>query len=232
MPGLLALGIKVIANPVMSYFIAFGAFAMLLMVDFQGARFDRARSQSLLGIACIVMISLGTLVSTVKALAVICMFLVGFGVLFSSVVSSVFASATTPLLLAFVLPVATPGPVSQIPDRIAGWGLSAAVSVIAITVLWPSPVAFPVEQRAIAACRAIAARIRAEIAWVLGGYPDDLEQAATEARAQADTAVGALDKLFLATPYRPTGLSTRARAEIRLVDELRWLTGAVLRAGI
>lgn len=231
MPGLLALGIKVIGNPEMAYFIAFGAFAMLLLADFQGTRLDRARSQSLLGIACIVLISLGTLVSTAKALAVICMFLVGFGVLFSSVVSSVLASATTPLLLSFVLPVASPGPVSQIPERIAGWGLSAAVSVIAITILWPSPVAFPVQQRAIAACRAIAVRIRAEIEWVLGGYADELELAAAEARAQSDAAVDALDKLFLATPYRPTGLSTRARAEIRLVDELRWLTGAVLRAG-
>ncbi len=232
MPALLALGDRVLANPVMSYFIAFGAFAMLLLVDFSGNRLDRLRSQSLLGIACMVMICLGTLVSNVKALAVICMFLIGFIVLFSAVVSSVIASATTPLLLAFVLPVATPGPLSQIPDRVAGWGLSAAVSLIAITILWPSPVAFPVEQRAIAACRALAARIRAEIAWVLGGYAEELELAAEQARAAADAAVGALDKLFLATPYRPTGLGTRARAEIRLVDELRWLTDAVLRSGL
>ncbi len=112
----------------------------------------------------------------------------------------------------------------------AGWGLSATVSVVAITLLWPAPVAFPVEDRAIAACRALAARIRAEIAWVLGGYTDELELAAEHARARSDAAVGALDKLFLATPYRPTGLSTRARAEIRLVDELRWLSGAVLRS--
>ncbi|MDE3134299.1 MAG: FUSC family protein, partial [Acidobacteriota bacterium] len=232
MPALLALGDKVIGNPVMSEFIAFGAFAMLLLVDFGGTRLDRIRSQSLLGIACVGMIFLGTLVSNVKVLAVVCMFVVGFGVLFSAVVSSVIASATTPLLLAFVLPVATPGPFSQIPDRIAGWGISAAVSLVAITILWPTPVAFPVEERAIAACRALAARIRAEIAWAVGGYTDELELSAEEARAQADAAVAALDKLFLATPYRPTGLSTRARAEIRLVDELRWLSRAVLRSGL
>jgi hypothetical protein len=231
MPALFALGDKVIANPVMSYFIAFGAFAMLLFVDFAGTRLDRVRSQSLLGIACMVMIALGTLVSTVRVLAVICMFAVGFGVLFSAVVSSVIASATTPLLLAFVLPVATPGPISQIPDRVAGWGISAAVSLIAITILWPTAAAFPIEDRAIASCRALGARIRAEVAWVLSGYGDDTKLAADEARAQADAAVGALDKLFLGTPYRPTGLSTRARAEIRLVDELRWLSDAVLRSG-
>ncbi|HEX3618727.1 MAG TPA: FUSC family protein [Solirubrobacteraceae bacterium] len=230
MPALLALGTKVIDNPEMAFFLVFGAFAMLLMVDFSGSLVDRLRSQALLGLACVVMICLGTLVSNVTALAVICMFLIAFAVLFSAVVSSVIASATTPLLLAFVLPVATPGPVSQIPERAAGWGISAAVSLFAITILWPSPVAYPVEQRAIAACRALAARIRAEIAWVLDGYTDELELAAEQARAQADAAVGALDKLFLGTPYRPTGLSTRARAEIRLVDELRWLSGAVLRS--
>jgi hypothetical protein len=232
MPALLALGVKVIANPAMSYFLVFGAFAMLLMVDFGGSRLDRLRSQSLLGIACMVMICLGTLVSKVTVLAVICMFLVGFVVLFGAVVSSVIASATTPLLLSFVLPVASPAPLSQIPDRVAGWGISAAVSLLAVTILWPSPVAFPVEQRVIAACRALAARIRAEIAWVLGGDSDELELAADQARAQSDAAVGALDQLFLGTPYRPTGLGTRARAEIRLVDELRWLSGAVLRSGL
>jgi hypothetical protein len=231
MPALFALGDKVIANPTVSYFIAFGSFAMLLLVDFSGSRLDRLRSQALLGITCVALISLGTLASNSTALAVAGMFVVGFAVLFSAVVSSVIASATTPMLLAFVLPVTLPGPASQIPDRIAGWGIAAAVSMVAIMILWPSPVAYPVEERAIAACRALAARIRAEIAWVVGGT-DELEHAASQARAQAAAAVQALDRLFLATPYRPTGLSTRARAEIRLVDELRWLNGAVLRSGM
>ncbi len=190
------------------------------------------RSQALLGIACMVMICLGTLVSNSTALATIGMFAVGFVVLFGAVVSSVIASATTPLLLAFVLPSVSPGPLSEIPERVAGWGISAAVSLVAITVLWPSPVAFPVEARAIAACQALAARIRAEIAWVLGGGIDELERAYQDARARSDAAVAALEQLFLATPYRPTGLSTRARAEIRLVDELGWLSRAVLRSGL
>ena len=233
MPALFALGDKVIANPTISYFIAFGAFAMLLLVDFSGTRIDRLRSQTLLGIACIVMICVGTLLSRSTVLATLGMFVAAFVVLFGAVVSSVIASATTPLLLSFVLPVTVPGPVSQIPDRVAGWGISAAVSLVAITVLWPSPVAFPVEARAIAAW-ALAARIRAEIAWILGERDglDELERAYETARARSDDAVGSLDKLFLATPYRPTGLSTRARAEIRLVDELRWLSTAVLRSGL
>ncbi|HUY59605.1 MAG TPA: FUSC family protein [Solirubrobacteraceae bacterium] len=231
MPALFALGDRVIANPEMSYFLAFGSFAMLLLVDFSGSRLDRLRSQALLGVTCALFICLGTLVSQSTALAAIGMFIVAFAVLFSGVVSSVIASATTPLLLSFILPVTVPGTASQIPDRVAGWGMAAVVSLFAITFLWPSAVAFPVELRAIAACRALAARIRAEIAWVLDGGAE-LEAANLRARADADAAVGALDKLFLGTPYRPTGLSTKARAEIRLVDELRWLSAVVLRSGL
>lgn len=230
MPSLFALGDKVIANPSMAYFLAFGSFAMLLMVDFAGTLLDRVRAQTLLGLSCAVLICLGTLVSRSTVLSVLGMFVVGFAVLFSGVVSSVIASASIPLLLSFILPVTVPGPVSQIPDRVAGWGLAAAVSLVAITVLWPAAVAYPVEGRGIDACRALAARIRAEILWILGDGSDESTSVYEQARSRADASVATLEKLFLATPYRPTGLSTKARAEVRLVDELRWLAGVVLRA--
>ncbi len=152
MPAMFAIGDKVIGNAVMSLFIAFGSFAMLLLVDFAGSRLDRLRAQASLGIACMVMISLGTLASRSTVVATIGMFVIAFVVLFSGVVSSVIASASTPLLLAFVLPVTVPGPGSQIPERVAGWGIAAAASLIAITFLWPSPTAYPVESRAVAAC--------------------------------------------------------------------------------
>jgi Fusaric acid resistance protein-like len=230
MPSLFAFGDKVIANPGMAYFLAFGSFAMLLMVDFAGTLLDRVRAQTLLGLSCALLICVGTLVSRSTVLSVVGMFLVGFAVLFSGVVSSVIASATTPLLLSFILPVTVPGPNSQIPDRVAGWGMAALVSLFAITILWPAAVAYPVEGRAVDACRALAARIRAEIAWILGDGGEQSTATAEQARARADASIATLDKLFLATPYRPTGLSTKARAEIRLVDELRWLSGVVLRA--
>ncbi len=185
-----------------------------------------------MGISCIVLICLGTLVSQSTAVATIAMFVVAFVVLFSGVVSSVIASATTPLVLAFILPVTVPGPASQIPDRVAGWAIATVAAMIATRVLWPSPVAFPIEARAVAACRAIAARLRAEIAWVRGDGGEGSERERDAARERSDEAVDALDKLFLATPYRPTGLATKARAEIRLVDELRWLGAVMLRAGL
>ena len=230
MPGLLAFTDKVIANPTMSYFVAFGSFAMLLLVDFPGSIADRLRAQATLGVACAVLISLGTLASRSTPVAVIAMGVVGFIVIFSGVVSSVLAGATTALLLSFILPVSLAGPASQIPDRVAGWGLAAAVSLLAITLLWPAPVRNPVRSGAIDACRAIGRRLVAEVAFVCSAGGED-DYAAYQAAIDAgEQAVSRLYTLFFATPYRPTGLATDARAIVRLVDELRWLNGLVLRS--
>ena len=132
---------------------------------FPGLIADSVLAQSALVVACAVLICLGTLASRSPAVAAVAMAVVGFAVLFAGVVSSVLAGATTSLLLAFILPVSLPGPVSSIPDRLAGWGLAGAVSLLAIALLWPSPARDPVRVAAVAACRALAARLRAEIAW-------------------------------------------------------------------
>jgi uncharacterized membrane protein YccC len=230
MPLMFALGDKLIGNPVLATFAAFGSFAMLLLVDFQGPIVERLQAQTGLAVVCCVLICLGTLASRTTWVAAVAMALVGFGVLFAGVISSTLAGATTSLLLAFILPVALPGPVSSIPDRVAGWGLAAVAGLIAIALLWPAPARAPVRDAAIAACRALAARLRAEIAWVLGGYDPATEGVHAAAVAQADEAIQALHQVFFATPYRPTGLTTSARAVVRLVDELQWLNRVVLRS--
>ena len=56
------------------------------------------------------------------------------------------------------------------------------------------------------------------------------DEARQTAIANADDAVQNLHNVFFATPYRPGGLTTGARAVIRLVDELRWLNGIVVRS--
>jgi hypothetical protein len=228
MPAMFALGDEVIGNPTLSYFVAFGSFAMLLLVDFPGSIRDRLRAQAALGVACMALICLGTLASGSTPGAAVAMTLVAFVILFAGVVSSVLAGATTALLLAFILPVSLTGPASQIPDRVAGWGLAAAASLLAISVLWPAPARNPVRGAAIAACRALAARLRAEVVYVMGG--GETEEAHRAAVAEADAAIERLQSLFFATPYRPTGLATDARAVVRVVDELRWLNAVVLRS--
>jgi len=230
MPAMFALGSRVIGNPALATFAAFGSFAMLLLVDFSGPIKDRLLDQAALGVACAVLICLATLASRTAWVAAVSMALVAFLVLFAGVVSSVLAGATTSLLLSFILPVTLAGPVSSIPMRVAGWGLAAAASLPAIALLWPAPERTPVRNSAIDACRAIAERLRADIAYVTGGGGPSAEEAHHLAIVRANESVAAVQSRFFATPYRPTGLSTDARAVIRLVDELRWLNEIVLRA--
>jgi hypothetical protein len=233
MPAAFALGGPVLGNPVLATFAALGSFAMLLLVDFGGSIRNRLQCQAALAVACMVLITLGTLASRTTWLAAVAIAVLSFGVLFAGVVSSVLASATTSLLLPLIIAVSLPGPASSIPDRLGGWGIASVFSLAAISLLWPAPAHDPVRSSAIAACRALADRLRVEIDFVLaGGVGGDRVSEADyrQALAASDAAVEAVQTGFFATPYRPTGLSTSARAVVRLVDELRWLNTVVLRS--
>jgi uncharacterized membrane protein YccC len=229
MPGMFAIGTKVIQNANVATFVAFGSFAMLLLVDFAGPMRERLQSQLALGIAGAVLVSVGTLASQEPWLAALAMAAVAFVVIFAGVVSSVLAGATPSLLLAFILPTATKAPPSAIPDRVAGWGLAAAVSLFAIALLWPAAAHDPMRAQASAACRALARRLRADVAYRLSDFDAAAVDAHTDAIVAANEAVAALHKSFLATPYRPTGLSTPARTVVRLIDEINWLNTVVIR---
>lgn len=220
MPALFAVVLHVNGNPTVATFASFGSFAMLLLADFGGTLGERLAAQiSLIGVGC-VLLSLATLVSRDPWLATATMFVVGFSVLFAGVVSSVLAAASTAILLAFILPVATPASPAAIPDRLLGWLVAGAVSLPAVTLLWPAPRAEPLRAAASEACRQLSARLTAEVARRHGQDGEDVEVAV----ARSDAAVARLRSTFLGTPYRPSGLSTANRAVVRLVDELIWLS--------
>ena len=221
MPAMFALGTEVIGNPVTATFAAFGSFALLLLADFGGTMRERLAGQfSLIAAGC-VLICLATLASGNAWVAAAVMVVVGFTVLFAGVVSSVLAAASTSVLLSFILPVSLPGGAAAIPDRLAGWLLAGAGSLLAVGLLWPAPVREPLRNAAAAACATLAARLTIEVS----GAADQVDvDAAVRA---ADAAVSALRTTFFATPYRPTGLTTSARAIVRLVDEILWL-GVIL----
>jgi hypothetical protein len=167
MPAMFALGDRVIGNPALATFAAFGSFAMVLLVDFTGPMRDRLQAQAALSVVCGVFVCLGTLASNSDALATVAMAVIAFAVLFAGVVSSVLASATTSLLLSFILPVSLAGPASSIPDRLAGWGMASGAALLAIGLLWPAPTREPLRGGAIEACRALAMRLRTDVARVL-----------------------------------------------------------------
>jgi uncharacterized membrane protein YccC len=230
MPGMFAVGKQLIGNPAVATFAAFGSFAMLLLVDFSGPLRERLQAQALLALTGAAFVCLGTLVSQNVWLAAGTMAIVGFAVIFAGVVSSVLAGASTSLLLAFILPVTNAGPLSSVPDRLAGWGLAAGASLIAVAVLWPAPTRGPLRAAATTACRALAARLRAEVAFNLSEQQESFAHDHAHAVAQANEAVGALHRVFLATPYRPASLSTSGRTVVRLVDELNWLNAIVIQS--
>ncbi len=227
MPALFAIGDKLIGNPFVATFAAFGSFALLLLVDFTGPMRDRLRAQAALAGVGAVLVCLGTLAARAAWLSAAAMVIVAFAVLFSAAVSSVLASATTSLLLAFILPVTFAGPVSSIPARLAGWGMASAASVVAIALLWPAPARDPLRSSAIVACRALAERLRADVAYILGGPEAPSEAEHDDVIERTDEAVQALHQTFLSAPYRPTGLGTAARSVVRLVDEVKWLYAIV-----
>jgi uncharacterized membrane protein YccC len=232
MPALFALCTQVIHSVPMATFASFGAFAMLLMVEYTGPLVQRLRAHLGLAVAWALLVSVGTLVARVTWLAVVCTVVVGFLVLFSGVVSSVLASSATPLLLAFILPVTSPVPLGQLPPRLAGVGLAAAAAMLAITFLWPRSSTDALSAPAARVCRAAAAQLLAE-ASVLAREKDAPSAKQTQTMATyAAQAEAELRRAFNATPYRPTGLSTGSRALVRLVDELTWLSGIMAESAL
>jgi hypothetical protein len=137
MPAMFALGDKVIGNPQLATFAAFGSFAMLLLVDFGGSMAERIQAQAALVVTGGVFVCLATLASQSAWLATVAMAVAGFGVIFAGVISSVLAGATTALLLAFILPVSLATPASAVPGRLAGWGMAGGVALVATALLWP-----------------------------------------------------------------------------------------------
>jgi len=232
MPAMFAVGDKVIGNPQLATFAAFGSFAMLLLVDFGGPMAERLQAQAALVVTGGVFVCLATLASQTAWLAAAAMAVAGFGVIFAGVVSSVLAGATTALLLAFILPVSLAAPASAVPARLAGWAMAGGVALVATALLWPAPARDRLRGAASAACRALAARLRAAVAYLLSGMDEQFALDRDHAAAESDQAVGALRSAFLAMPYRPTGLSTPARTTVRLVDELSWLNSIVIQPGL
>src|SRR5579863_6734353 len=232
MPAMFALGDKVIGNAQLATFAAFGSFAMLLLVDFGGPMAERLQALVALAVTGGVFVCLATLASQTAWLAAVAMAVAGFAVIFAGVVSSVLAGATTALLLAFILPVSLAAPASAVPARLAGWAMAGGVALVATALLWPAPARDRLRGAASAACRALAARQRSAVAYLLSGMDEQFALDRDHAAAQSDQAVEALRTAFLAMPYRPTGLSTPARTTVRLVDELIWLNSIVIQPGL
>ncbi len=209
-PAVFALADKVINQPQTSILAAFGSFALLVLVEFGGP--PRTRFLAYLALACVgaLFITLGTLCSRNPWLGAGAMAVVGFGTLFSGVISGYFAAASTGAILTFVLPVTIPAPNSAIPDRLEGWGLATGAGIFAVMLLWPPRWRADLRHEAAGAMRAVADFVDART-----------EQLAERTRL-AREAVDDLGRRLLGQ-HGPTGPTRPMAALASLPDELDWL---------
>jgi uncharacterized membrane protein YccC len=214
LPLILVLTSKVIGNPQMATYAAFGTFANLVLASFSGARFDRLVTHLCLGVVGSVLLVIGTAVSPSTATAAIVTLVVTFVVLLAGVAGPNVAAGGLAAMLAYVLSAASPGTTSMIPSRLEGWWLASAVAAIAVFATSPRAQDVRLRTAAASAARALAREIQA----VAGGASD------AALRADSIQAQDRLRTLFNASPYRPTGLATAGEALGGLIQLLDWVS--------
>ncbi|MFG2882597.1 FUSC family protein [Streptomyces sp. NPDC048297] len=212
-----------IGRPTMAIFAAISPIVLTMFVNFSGRMRERMTSQSTLVVVSTILICLGSLTDQFVWLAVAATFLASFLILFLGVISSMLAGATTSLLISFVLPATFTGSVSSIPDRVVGWSMGGAATVVATAVLWPAPNSEPLRTSVTRACTLLARRLRVEVDCIGSWFSPVHTDALNAAIQDATTGVADLRNSFFSTPHRPTGLSTESRALVRLVDQVIWL---------
>jgi uncharacterized membrane protein YccC len=219
-PSLFALTYEGFGNLQMALFAAFGGFANLVVASFGGTRRDKAVAHFLLAVTGSIGLIIGTAVSGIQWLAVLVTIPVTFGVFFAGVAGPNAASGVIAALFPYVLPVATAGTISMIPDRLAGWWLASAVSTVAVLVFSPPSPGDRLSAAAAGSARALATTLDGAARGTV--TPAD-HQACLAAKHE-------LMNAFASTPYRPTGLATSDQAMASVVQYLEWCTALVADA--
>jgi len=214
MPSLFALTYKVIGDLQMATFAAFGSFATLVLASFGGTRRDKAIAHLGLAVVGSVVLTIGTAVHAIPWLAVIVTIPVAFAVFFAGVAGPNAASGVTAALLAYVLPVASPGTIGDVPSRLAGWWLASVAGTAAVLLLSPRSQGDRLRAAAAALANALASHLQA-------AGRGEADQGSRDATVEAEHQ---LMNLFAATPYRPTGLATADQGLANITELLEWVT--------
>ena len=214
--GSFAFFYQVAHNPIAGFFAVFGAVVMLVYVEFVGPKRQRYEQHVSLILMTLVFVILGTLCSQVLWLAVASTIVFCFCVLMTGVVSSSFAGTSSSLLISFLLPVAFKGPVSSIPDRMLGWTVAGALSLVAIALILPAPATEPFVDVTSSAVDKISRYLRA----VADMRHEEVrsDNALVDDYAEAASATEAMRQAFFTAPFRPAGLSASARRLIKVIE--------------
>ena len=219
-PAVFALTYEGFGNLQIALFAAFGGFASLIVASFGGSRRDKLVAHLGLAVTGSIALIIGTAVSGITWLAVLVTIPVAFGIFFAGVAGPNAASGVTAALLPYVLPVATPGTVGMIGDRLAGWWLASVVSTAAVLVLATPSQGDRLRAAAAGSARALAAHLEASVRGTATAADTEACQAA---KHQLMTA-------FASTPYRPVGLATADQGLASVVQLLEWCTALIADA--
>ena len=219
-PTLFALTYEGFGNLQMALFAAFGGFANLIFASFGGSNRDKITAHFMLAVIGSLGLIIGTAVNGITWLAVLVTIPVAFGIFFAGVAGPNAASGVTAALLPFVLSVATPGTVSVIGDRLAGWWLASVASTVVVLLLSPPSPGDRLRAAAAGSARALAAHLEASVSGT-----------ATAADTRAcQAAKHELMSAFASTPYRPVGLATADQGLASVVQLLEWCTALIADA--
>lgn len=182
-----------------------GAFWLMVVTDFPGNRQNRAAGYLGLGFNGFVLLTLGTLVSSIPWLAVTLTFVLGVAVTLAGVLSATVSAGQRTTLLLYLWPVCTP--VGPIGERLLGWLIALVICVPAALFLLPPQHHGELRRHAAQVCGALADRL------------DGIGSA-----ADVTTAMDALRANFFAASFRPVGLTAGSRALVRVVDNLEMVS--------
>jgi uncharacterized membrane protein YccC len=219
-PSVFALTYEGFGNLQMALFAAFGGFASLIVASFGGTKRDKIVAHLGLAVTGSIALIIGTAVSGIEWLAVLVTIPVAFGIFFAGVAGPNTASGVNGALFGYLLPVATPGTVSMIPDRLAGWWLASVMATVAVLLLSPASPGDRLRAAAAASARELAAHLEASVS---GTSTAADREAFQQARNE-------LINAFASTPYRPTGLATADQGLASVVQLLEWCTTLIADA--
>jgi hypothetical protein len=140
LPLLFAASLFVFRQPIMAGLSVFGTFAHLVMVDYNPAKRARLNESATLTILGMLLIALGAVASTVTWVAVAgaigagC--LLQFPTRWPALVRAEISVIRPALLMAFMLAVAAPSSLHELPLQLAGWLLAGLAAQIALRWLW------------------------------------------------------------------------------------------------
>ncbi|MFN8126010.1 MAG: FUSC family protein [Candidatus Nanopelagicales bacterium] len=190
----------------------FAVSGLLIIGDFRGPPIPRAVTLLVVSVGGAVMLVLGALAGTHEVTAVVGAAIAGFVLLLAGVYRGQFGRAGIPLLLPFLSEAANPAALATLPVALEAWLVGCLIASVGALVILPGYERDIEHPRFAAACAAFADAVPA----LWPRVTDD----ADAAYGRFATATAELDEKWQGNRSRPSGILTRDRAFISVLDYL------------